>query len=85
MQQFLLERLTEISDALADLKSSVAVNQTLHKNNTDSLDTHIKRTNLLEEKVDTLRKNQAWWSITGKVILIVLPLIAIVLKFMEIF
>lgn len=68
--KFVLERLSEIKDALADVNTKVEVSNALHKQNTKSLDEHILRTNLLEDKVDILRKNQTWWSITGKVLLI---------------
>ena len=80
MDKLMLEMITDIRDKLADLKSKVEVSGVLHEQNTKDLQEHMARTDLLEEKVELVRRNQAWWSITGKLLLVVVPIIGIILK-----
>jgi hypothetical protein len=80
MSQFLTDTLAKLMDTVSDIKAQVAVSLALHEKNSIDLEKHIKRTDLLEEKVDMLRKHQAWWGTTAKVLAVLIPIVALILK-----
>lgn len=85
MSQRLEDTLANLSEKVSEIREQVAVSHTLHERNSRDLELHIKRTDLLQDEVNRLRTTQAWWSITGKVIAVGLPVIALILKLLGVF
>lgn len=77
MDDYITNTLSKLADDVSEIKVSVAVSHALHEKNSQDLEYHIKRTDLLEKKVEVI---QSWWVITGKILVVLIPLITLVLK-----
>lgn len=89
IEKHILGSLSEIKDELSAVKTQIEVSNILHQSNAETLEKHIKDTkektdrieadvDELDAEVELLNKIQAWWGITGKLLVLVIPTIAII-------
>lgn len=80
MDKFLETTLVKLVDEVSEIKTQIAVSHVLHQKNTKDLEKHIRRTDLLDKRVDILQKSHSWWIITGKTLAVLVPIVALILK-----
>ncbi len=68
------DKLNKVGDDIEEIKVNVAKQEVTLSHQAESLDEHIKRTELLESRVKPLEESQLKWAFTGKVVMSIIGL-----------
>lgn len=83
--QFTGDTLGKLMESVYEIRTQMAITNVLHEKNTvdlarctSDLEKHIQRTNLLQEQVADLQSVNRWWTITARILVVLVPIAILV-------